>query len=168
MNIHFRMADPCPDDVLYTVLELGNRLTAHCLTADSEPTLISNDPSLSNELKDQLAGAIFIPAPNARFPTPYIYVSNRVTDPKEVHAEGDLIAIFAIQEGGAPKLVNEVHTGTIHPRGMAFGGQDDKYLIVGGQFGGGVKVYERINDGKDLELVASTPEELQPTDFCWI
>lgn len=147
------------------MLELGNRLVAQRL-ADfpAKSSLISNDASASRIIDGMMVSAIFIPKPNSRFATPYIYLSNR----DENHPEGDTIAVFAIQEGGAPKLVNEVRTGTKHPRGMAFGGQDDKYLVVGGQYAGGIKVYERINDGKDLELVAHAEGALQATDFCWI
>ncbi|KAF8910711.1 putative isomerase YbhE [Mucidula mucida] len=132
------------DGVLYTVLELDNRLTAHRLSASPPST-----------------GAIFIPAPNKRFPTPYIYVSNRDQD-------RDSVAVFAIRSDGAPELVNEVWTGTKHPRGMRLGGEDDRWLVIGGQFGGGVKVYERMGDGSELVLVAETDEELMPTDFLWL
>ncbi|KAG2158683.1 uncharacterized protein EDB93DRAFT_1076435 [Suillus bovinus] len=38
---------------------------------------------------------------------------------------------------------NEVRTGLNHVQGMAFGGDEDKYLVVGGVEGGGVKVFER-------------------------
>ncbi len=51
---------------------------------------------------------------------------------------------------------------------MKFGGEDDKWLVIGGQFGGGVKVYERMGDGSELVLVAETEDELMPTDFLWL
>ena len=113
---------------------------------------------------DMLAAEILIPSTSAAFPTPYLYLSNR-NDPSE---EGDIISIFAIAERDSLELVTEVRTGLKHVRGIVFGGADDKFLIAGGVQGGGVKVYERINGGKDLKVVASDATIEAPTSFLWV
>ena len=61
-----------------------------------------------------------------------------------------------------------MRTGLNHLRGMAFGGPDDKFLVAGGANGGGVKVFERIDDGKSLKLVASNDSVKAPTGFLWL
>jgi hypothetical protein len=109
-----------------------------------------------------LAAELLIPEPNTAFSTPYAYVSNR-NDPSE---EGDTIAIFSIA-GDALELIAEVRTGLKHLRGMAFGGPDDKWLVAGGALGGGVKVFERVDGGKGLKVVAANSSVEAPTGFLW-
>jgi 6-phosphogluconolactonase (cycloisomerase 2 family) len=112
------------------------------------------------------AAEILLPEPNESFPGTFIYTSNR-NDPDP---GGDTIAIFSLAAGeDQPKLVNEVRTGLNHVRGMVFGGDDDKYLVVGGVEGGGVKVFERIDGGKGLEEVAKLAADVvaRPTGFLW-
>lgn len=120
-----------------------------------------NPPPLPN---DRLAAEILVPKPNATYPTPYIYVSNR-NDPSP---EGDSVAIFSIDEPGAPKLIAEVRTRLNHLRGMEFGGPDNKYLVAGGVNGGGVKVFERTDGGKNLKLIAEDTTIKSPTGFLWV
>jgi 6-phosphogluconolactonase (cycloisomerase 2 family) len=110
-----------------------------------------------------LAAEILIPAPNKSFPTPYVYISNR-NDPSP---EGDAIAIFST-EGSELALIAEVRTGLSHVRGMVFGGDDDRWLIVGGVNGGGVKVYERVDGGKGLRFVAGNEGMVKATGFLWM
>jgi len=113
---------------------------------------------------DQLAANILIPPPNRSFPIPYLYLSNR-NDPSP---EGDIISIFSIQNPDSLELIAEIRTGLKHLRGMTFGGPDDKYLITGGANGGGVKVFERIDDGKSLRLIATNDSIRAPTSFLWL
>lgn len=114
---------------------------------------------------DMLAAELLIPPISATFPTPYIYVSNR-NDPSP---EGDLISIFSIEKDGTPKLVKEVRSGLKHLRGMSFGGPDDRWLVAGGVFGGGVRVFERTEAGRNLAVVASSPIAADsPTGFLWV
>ncbi|KIL60635.1 hypothetical protein M378DRAFT_167864, partial [Amanita muscaria Koide BX008] len=116
---------------LYTLCELSNTLVKHRLPAlPSEPEHIANAPTITAipPPNAMFAAEILLPNPNSTFPTPYVYVSNR-DDPSP---EGDSISIFSIEEPGKLVLVNEVRTGLKHVRGMQFGGQDDKWLIVGG------------------------------------
>lgn len=122
---------------------------------------MSNPPPAPN---NQLAAEILIPPPNASFPTPYLYLSNR-NDPSP---QGDIISIFSIQDPDSLDLIAEIRTGLKHLRGMAFGGPDDKYLIAGGVNGGGVKVFERVDGGKSLQLVATNNSIQAPTAFLWL
>jgi hypothetical protein len=50
---------------------------------------------------------------------------------------------------------------------MAFGGPDDKWLVAGGALGGGVKVFERVDGGKGLKVVAANSSVEAPTGFLW-
>jgi 6-phosphogluconolactonase (cycloisomerase 2 family) len=118
-----------------------------------------NPPPTPNEM---LAAEILIPTPNSSFPTAYLYLSNR-NDPSP---EGDIISVFAIENPEEPlRLITEVRTGLKHVRGMVFFGPDDKFLIAGGGTGGGVKVFERVDGGKGLKIVAENPSIEQPTAF---
>ena len=109
-----------------------------------------------------LAAEILVPTPNASFPTPYLYVSNR-NDPSP---EGDVIAIYSIADPAKVERVAEVRSGLKHLRGMLFGGPEGKYLIAGGANGGGVKVFERTEGGRSLKQIVSLPLEA-PTGFLW-
>ncbi|KAH9833974.1 putative isomerase YbhE [Rhodofomes roseus] len=159
------------NDILYTVHELTNELSAHRLPpAPEEPSHIATVSTLplagtsSEAASSMFAAEILLPAPNASYPTPYIYVSNR-EDPSPGN---DTIAIFStVDSDGGPKMVAEVRSGLKHLRGMVFGGPDDKWLIAGGVYGGGVKVFERVDGGKGLREVASLELEA-PTGFLWI
>jgi hypothetical protein len=51
---------------------------------------------------------------------------------------------------------------------MMFGGPDDKYLIAGGVNGGGVRMFERIDGGRSLRLIATNDSIQSPTDFLWL
>ena len=158
------------EDVVYTLLELTSEVSAHRvppLLAD--PVLLDTVPTMGNPpppeaASEMLAAEILIPAPNGAYPTPYVYVSNR-NDPSP---EGDAIAIFSTADAsGKIGHVAEVRSGLKHLRGMVFGGPDDKYLIAGGVFGGGVKVFERVDGGKGLKEVAAV-ELAAPTGFLWL
>ncbi|KAJ6493624.1 Lactonase, 7-bladed beta-propeller-domain-containing protein [Mycena vitilis] len=155
------------DGALYTLLELSSKLVKHRFPPlPAEPSLVAAKSTMSNpppDLGDMLAAELLIPEPNTSFSTPYAYVSNR-NDPSE---EGDTIAIFHIA-GDALDLVAEVRTGLKHLRGMAFGGPDDKWLIAGGAQGGGVKVFERVDGGKGLKLIAANSSVEAPTGFLWV
>jgi len=93
-----------------------------------------------------------------------LYLSNR-NDPSP---EGDIISIFSIQNPDSLDLIGEIRTGLRHVRGMMFGGPDDKYLIAGGVNGGGVRMFERIDGGRSLRLIATNDSIQSPTDFLWL
>jgi len=156
------------DGDLFTLLELKNKVARHRFPPlPALPSFVKSVATMSHPPptpNDMLAGEILIPPTNSSFPTPYLYISNR-NDPAH---EGDIISIFAIEDPDSLELIAEVRTGLNHLRGMAFGGQDDKFLIAGGATGGGVKVFERIDGGKGLELVASNDSVKAPTGFLWL
>ncbi|KAH9485787.1 putative 6-phosphogluconolactonase [Psilocybe cubensis] len=153
---------------MFTLLELTSKVVRHRLPPLPEfPKFIKSVPTMSNPPptpNDMLAAEILIPTPNASFPTPYLYLSNR-NDPSP---EGDIISIFSIEEPDSLELIAEVRTGLKHVRGIVFGGPDDRYLIAGGANGGGVKMFERINGGKSLKEIASNDSVQAPTGFLWL
>ena len=148
------------------MLELSSKVVRHRLPPLPEApkflasaTTMSKPPPTPN---DMLAAEILIPSPNSTFPTAYLYLSNR-NDPSP---EGDIVSVFAIENPDEPlQLITEVRTGLKHLRGMEFFGPDDKYLVAGGARGGGVKVFERIDGGKALKVVAEIPSVAEPTSF---
>ena len=156
------------DGYLFTILELKNKVVLHRFPPlPALPTFIKSTPTMSNPppaSSNQLAAEILIPPTNEFFPTPYLYLSNR-NDPSP---QGDIISIFSIHNPGSLDLIAEIRTGLKHLRGMVFGGPNDKYLVAGGVDGGGVKVFERIDGGKSLQLVATNSSIQAPTSFLWL
>lgn len=154
-------------DNVYTILELTSFVAAHKVPPlPEEPTFLISTPTKRNPLpypNDMLAAEILIPPPNDRFPAPYLYVSNR-NDPSP---EGDTISIFSIADDTLD-LISEVATGLNHVRGMMFGGPNSEWLVVGGTKGGGVKVFQRVEGGKNLKQVAHDPSVQSPTGFAWL
>ncbi|KAG2050932.1 hypothetical protein BDR06DRAFT_1010872 [Suillus hirtellus] len=127
---------------------------------------VSNDDANSKEGRQCLNSARCFEQPCQSIPPP----PNMKCCTNDPHSEGDTIAIFSLAAGeGQPELVNEVCMGLIRVRGMVFGGDEDKYLVVGGAEGGGVKVFERIDGGKGLQEIAKLGEDVvgRPTGFLW-
>jgi 6-phosphogluconolactonase (cycloisomerase 2 family) len=156
------------DGDLYTLLELSSVLVKHRFPPLPElPTFVTSTPTMSNpppSPTDMLAAEILIPPTNAAYPTPYLYLSNR-NDPSP---GGDTIAIFSISNPDSLDLVTEFKTGLNHVRGMLFGGPDDKWLVAGGAQGGGIRVFERVDGGKNLKLIAENKSIEAPTGFLWV
>ncbi|KDQ28439.1 hypothetical protein PLEOSDRAFT_167761 [Pleurotus ostreatus PC15] len=161
-HISYKAGDG-PRHVALYALELSNSVAKHQLhSLPLSAAYVASAPTLSQPTPspDMLVAEILIPPPNASYPTPYVYVSNR-NDPSP---EGDTIAIFTTDL----ELVAEVRTGLNHVRGMMFGGPDDKWLIAGGAIGGGITVFERVDGGKGLKKIARNPNVDKPTGFLWI
>jgi len=161
------------ENKLYTVGELDNTLIVHELPPlPEEPKYITALPTVRPPREadpEMIPAANVLAPPTSTFPTPFIYVTNR-NDP---HPEGDSIAVFSLSSPDEPStggltLVNEVHTGVKHARGLAIGGPDNKYLIVGGVHGGGIKVFERTKGGFSLKEVAKLEGVEKPTGFVWL
>src|ERR1700742_2093749 len=74
------LTNPTGDNV-YTVLELKNFVVAHKVPPlPAEPTFLISTPTTRNpppHPNGMVAAEILIPTPNEKFPTPYLYVSNR-------------------------------------------------------------------------------------------
>jgi len=158
-------------NTLYILLELTSELAAYKFHSAQQPLTTVSTLKQSPTPSQMAAGEILIPKPNRSFPTAYIYTSNR-DDP---HPAGDTIAIFSLEMGEDPELATEVRTGLRHVRGMMFGGEDDRWLIVGGvgsAGGGGIKVYERVKGGKELQQIAELDQavgsKIKATSFLWL
>ncbi|TFK34616.1 Lactonase, 7-bladed beta-propeller-domain-containing protein [Crucibulum laeve] len=164
---------------LYTLHELASTLTVQTIpqapngTASiiASASILPPNPPAGAMFA---AGEILIPAPTTKFPTPYIYVSNRntgVQDPR-----GDSIAIFEhVNQGTSSeglKLVNQVFTGLDQVRGMEFGPADkngDQYLIASGVAGSaGVIVLQRTEGGKNMQIIAKNLDIPTRTSFVWL
>ncbi|CAE6531454.1 unnamed protein product [Rhizoctonia solani] len=173
------------DGVLYVIEELTNTLSAYSLSDGKHISTLSTLPAPPPELTVPANTTGSSPTPSSAAPEgapsalpllaaelllvtspePLLFATNR----NEVHPEGDTITVFSpIKDGdvGKFKLVNSVRTGLNHARGAAFGGEHDKWLVVGGADRGGVKVFER--DGKELKPVASMAGVVAPTGFLWV
>ncbi|RDB20797.1 6-phosphogluconolactonase [Hypsizygus marmoreus] len=154
------------DGNLYTLLELSSVLVKHRFPPLPHlPSFVTSKPTMSKPLpqpNDMLAAEILIPTTNSTYKTPYLYLSNR-NDPSP---EGDIISVFSLADDSL-ELVTEFRSGLKHLRGMAFGGPDDKWLVAGGANGGGVKILERIDGGRNFKVVAENASIEAPTGFLW-
>ncbi|KAG8687919.1 hypothetical protein FRC08_011709, partial [Ceratobasidium sp. 394] len=171
--------------VLYVVGELTNQLAAYAFPPASGSSFIASLSTLpeptsplptsdrpgsapcngTSEPLPLLAAEVLL----TTTPTPLLFVTNR----NETHPDGDSISIFSPLKNSSGKdgfeMIASTRTGLRHVRGAAFGGLDDKYLIVGGADKGGVKIYERYGArGENLKVVASMPEVVAPTGFLWV
>ncbi|KAJ1301831.1 hypothetical protein OPQ81_009059 [Rhizoctonia solani] len=173
------------DGVLYVIEELTNTLSAYSLSDGKHIASLSTLPYPPPELTVPINSTSSSPTPSSaipegspsalpllaaelllvKYPEPLLFATNR----NETHPEGDSITVFSpIKDGKAEtfKLVNSVRSGLNHVRGAAFGGDNDKWLVVGGADKGGVKIFER--DGKELTRVASMAGIVAPTGFLWV
>ncbi|KAF7369139.1 putative isomerase YbhE [Mycena venus] len=169
---HIRISN----DRLYTLHELASTLSVQAIPAapnGTSPTISSVSIIPANPPAGAVwaAAEILIPPPSARFPSQYIYVSNRNTGVQT--PTGDSIAIFENVDQGTPKerlqLVTQVFTGLDQIRGMEFGGEDDEYLIAGGVAGtAGVVIYKRADGGRNLTEVVRNTDVPTRTSFVWL
>ncbi|KAF8265802.1 3-carboxy-cis,cis-mucoante lactonizing enzyme [Lactarius quietus] len=154
------------EDILYTLNEITSTLNAHHLPPlPATPTLLSTTSTLlrppGEPLGNPYAGELLIaPAVTGDGP-PFLYASNR----NHPGPGGDTLAILSLENPEAPELVAEVSTSLKHLRGAAIFGEDGRWVFLGGTWGGGVKVYERVDGGRALREVASLPEIEKPTAF---
>ena len=157
------------DGILYTLCELTSQLAVHRfpqLPAPPLPICVLSTfviPPKPSEDIPPAAELIIAPA-SPSFDTTYLYASNR-NNPSPL---GDTIAIFSLADPEQPKLVNEVHTGLKHVRGIELGGLEGRWLIAGGVQGGGVKVFERTDGGRGLTEVVHNARVQKPTGFLWM
>lgn len=116
------------------------------------------------------AAEILIPPTSPRFPVPYIYVSNRNTG--NLDPRGDTIAIFEHvnkdRRDERLQLIQQVYTGLDQIRGMEFGPDPYEFLAAGGVEGSaGVLILRRIDEGRNLEIVARNHDVPTRTSFVW-
>ena len=165
-------------DRIFLLHELSARLTLQKippLGSTSAEILadVSIVPSDGPSNPQWAAAEVLIPPPTAQFPTPYIYVSNR-NKGRNRDPRGDTIAIFehinkdTAQEG--LRLVKQIYTGCDLVRGMAFGPKgSDEFLIAGSSEGSkGTAVFQRIDGGRDLKLLARETSVGTRTSYLWL
>lgn len=159
---------------MYTVHELANTVTQQVIPAtpgNDFPALIANVSTLPTTVpvgSSYGAGELLISPINSAVTngTRYLYASNRnvgsVLDPK-----GDTIAIFAT----SPTLhvVAQVYTGLQQIRGVQISA-DGKYIIAAGLTGGGIAVFEVVDGGANLELLAryTGAGSVEVSSFVWL
>ncbi|KAJ7845470.1 Lactonase, 7-bladed beta-propeller-domain-containing protein [Mycena leptocephala] len=144
------------------------------------------------------AAEILISTPTDAFPSPLIYVSNRNISPNVTDPRGDTIAIFEFvngtdssvpytttnarrmlrrrvrrQDDSQPqlKLVAQIPTGLQQIRGMQLGRVDDggdEFIIAGANTVGGVAVFQRVDGGRNLTLVARNLDLGNRTSFVFV
>jgi hypothetical protein len=167
------------EDTLYTLNELTSTLTAHRLPPlPASPTFLSATSTLQllpgEALGNRLAAELLL-APalqedadndcgSDRRSPPFLYATNR----NDLSDAGDTMAIFSLDDPTAPTLVAEVHTGLRHLRGAAIGGEEGRWIVLGGAFGGGIKVFERVDGGRSIKEIAALPDVEGPTGFLWL
>jgi 6-phosphogluconolactonase (cycloisomerase 2 family) len=167
------------NDRLFTIHELASTLSVQTLPPqpNGTSTLFATASIIP---PNQPAGAVWaaaeilIPQPSRKFPTPYIYVSNRNTGTE--FSQGDSIAIFEhINQGYANeglRLVRQVFTGLSQIRGMEFGKSEnggDEFLVASGVAGSaGVIVLQRTEGGSNLRIVAKNLDIPERSSFIWL
>ncbi|KAJ6504090.1 Lactonase, 7-bladed beta-propeller-domain-containing protein [Mycena vitilis] len=140
------------------------------------------------------AAEILISTPTDAFPTPLIYVSNRNISPNVTDSAGDTIAIYeflngteactttnarrmlrrrARRQAATPQLnlLAQVPTGLQQIRSMALGRVDDggdEFIIAGANTVGGVAVFQRVDGGRNLTLVARNADLQNRTSFVFV
>jgi len=168
------------EDRLFTLHETASSLSVQAVPSAPNGTSKILSDVLTHPVED-LPGAIWaaaeilIPNPTQRFPTPYIYVSNRNTG-TELDPRGDSVAIFELLNKGTKneklQLVKQIFTGLEQIRGMEFGPAEkglEEFLIAAGVAGsGGVVMLRRIESGRNMEIVTRNLDILNRSTFVWL
>lgn len=164
------------DGVIYTLHELINTVTAQTIPpigSSSSPKLLASLSTLPPDVSlnsTHGVAEILMPPASGQFPHDLLYISNRNTspDPTLRDPRGDTIAIFSTKP--SLKLVGQFYTGLQQLRGVAVGGDRDQYIVAAGQVDGGMAVFERIDEGRDLRAVARYQGKgaVQLVTFAWL
>ncbi|KDQ17330.1 hypothetical protein BOTBODRAFT_30150 [Botryobasidium botryosum FD-172 SS1] len=147
------------DNTVFAVHELDNTLTSQTippLNSATPATLLANLTTLPPDIptgSTNGAAELILSSVTEKYPQQFLYASNRNVspDPRLIDPRGDTIAIFSPEP---LQLVKHVYTGLNQIRGMALGGVNQEYLIAAGLTGGGVAIFQRTNNGTDLQLLA--------------
>jgi len=156
--------------ILYTLHENANTLTQHTLPplgGSQASRLVAEFSIVPPGVNGSVlaAGELLYAPAGAINKTPLLYASNR-NKPNAPPSAGDAIAIF--QTEPELRLVGHVDTGLVHLRGVILAGPDQKYLLAAGLYGGGIKVFERINGGLGLKELAKVDGVNLPTGLVWV
>jgi len=169
------------NDRLFTIHELSSKLSVQSIPNPpngkvinyASHSIIPLHPPSGAPGAVYAAAEILISSTSPQFPKSYIYVSNRNTG--RPAPEGDSIAIFEHVNQGQKNeglvLINQVFTGLNQIRGMEIGNKangGDKYLMAGAFDGtGGVVIFRRTEQGKNLEFVVRNQDIPTRTSFVW-
>lgn len=164
------------EDRLYTLHELSSTLTVQRIPGPPNATVpiiasVSITPPNPPAGAKFAAAEILIPPTSPAFPIPYIYVSNRNTG--NLDPRGDSIAIFQHvnkdRRDEGLQLIQQVYTGLDQIRGMEFGPDPYEFLAASGfQGSAGVLILRRIDEGRNLEIVARNLDVPTRTSFVWL
>ncbi|KAF9507521.1 hypothetical protein BS47DRAFT_1283103, partial [Hydnum rufescens UP504] len=145
---------------LYTIHEMSNTVTEQVippLDGRGPPKLLANISTLPPTVPASSlhnAAELFVSPPSTCYPMPYLYMSNQNVSPLPAQTDplGDTIAIFTLE----PKLhlIRHVHTGLQQLHGVSLGGEYGQYVATAGLAGGGIMVFECVDGGADLKLLA--------------
>ncbi|KAI0079777.1 putative isomerase YbhE [Panus rudis PR-1116 ss-1] len=166
------------DKTLYTIHETDSTLTQQDIPDDpSAPSSIIatfNITPPNPPPQAQFAGAeIRLLDSSASFPGTFIYASNRNIGPNP-DPQGDAIAIYKVDvapDTGVQTVtfVKYVFTGLQQIRGMEFGGDENEFLVAAGFAGeAGTMVFQRVDGGADLKMVAQNTDIPTRTSFVWV
>ncbi|KAF7377548.1 putative isomerase YbhE [Mycena sanguinolenta] len=161
------------DNILFTVHETASTLTAQAIPVAPNGTALPLLANVTTFPADALPGSH-----NRN-------ISPNVTDPR-----GDTIAIFEFVNatsanarrvprrplqrqnvGGQLNLVAQIPTGLQQIRSMALGRVDDggdEYIIAGANTVGGVAVFQRVDGGRNLTLIARNVDLENRTSFVFV
>ncbi|KAH8823178.1 Lactonase, 7-bladed beta-propeller-domain-containing protein [Flagelloscypha sp. PMI_526] len=166
------------DDYIYALHELSSSLTLRklppvpsTLTEVSYIANVSIVPDHQPPYARYQAAEIIIPPATSKFPTRYIYVTNRNTNSTDTEF-GDSIAIFQHVNKGKPgeklQLINQFFTGLSQPRGIAFDKTTEYLAAAGVNALGGTRIFKRTDGGKNFTLVAVNSDIETRTGFVWV
>lgn len=155
--------------MLFVLHELGNTLSSQPIPSSpsaNSTTTISSLSTLPSDITNNYSGRFhageLILSPDGAF----LYASNRDTATSP-DSRGDSIAIFSVDSSGRLSLLKQVFTGLQILRGMTLS-PDGTYIVAGGQTAGGIVVYERVNGGADLSVVARNSGAPATTSYVWL
>ncbi|KAG8702228.1 hypothetical protein FRC08_003627 [Ceratobasidium sp. 394] len=153
--------------ILYTLHELSSTLSSQTL------------PPLASTVSSKTIATISILPPGANGTTfgaaeliidekrGLLYASNRNLAPSP-DPRGDTIAIVAFDAAGNLKLVDQFFTGLNQIRAMAHGGPNNQYIAAGGLTGGGLAVFEKVNNTLVDRARLPAGKVSQPASFAWL
>ncbi|KAG8770619.1 hypothetical protein FRC12_004160 [Ceratobasidium sp. 428] len=155
------------EGILYTLHEKASTLSSQTLPpldSGAEPKTISTFSVLPPGANQSAFAAAELVLDEKR---KLLYASNRDLSPSP-DPRGDAIAIFSFDCDGNLEPTNQVFTGLNRIRAMAHGGPDNVYIAAAGQAGGGLAVFEKVNNTlvDRARLPAGSIDE--PASFVWL
>ncbi|KAG9122461.1 hypothetical protein FRC07_001138 [Ceratobasidium sp. 392] len=153
--------------ILYTLHETTSTLSSQTLPAlDSglAPQTISTLSILPDGANQTAFNAAELVLDKRRG---LLYASNRnVATPAD--PQGDSIAIFSYDPTGNLNLVNQFFTGLNQIRALAHGGPYKQYIAAAGQTGGGLAVFEKVDNTLVERARLPAGAIVEPASIAWL